>query len=69
MHLSSEIIERKIKLEKAQGFEYIENVVDCLETYLCNREKYPNIESFFPILLDTVVDQLKSHNEKSKQVK
>ena len=69
MQRSSEIIERKIKLEKAQGFEYIENVVDCLETYLCNRKKYPNIESFFPILLDMVVDQLKSHNEKSKQVK
>ena len=69
MKRSSEIIERKIKLEKAQGFEYIENVVDCIETYLCNREKYPNIESFFPILLNTVIDQLKSHNEKSKQVK
>ena len=60
---SSEIIERKIKLEKAQGFEYIEKIVDCLEIYSNHREKYPNIESFFPILLDTVVDQIKSNDE------
>lgn len=69
MQCTTEFIERKINMEKAQGFEHIEKVVACLETYSNHRGKYPNIESFFPILLDTVVDQIKSYDKEVKQIK
>ena len=69
MQCSTEFIERKINMEKAQGFEHIEKVVACLENYSSHRKRYPNIESFFPTLLDTVVDQIKSHSKEVKQLK
>ena len=69
MQCSTEFIKRKINMEKAQGFEHIEKVVACLENYSSHRKRYPNIESFFPTLLDTVVDQIKSYSKEVKQVK
>ncbi len=69
MQYSTEFIERRINMEKAQGFEHIEKVVACLEVYSSHQEKYPNIEFFFPTLLETVVDLIKPNDKEFKQVK
>ena len=63
MKCSSEFIERKINMEKAQGFEHIEKIIACLETYQSQRKRYPNIESFYPTLLNTIINQIKTNDK------
>jgi hypothetical protein len=43
-----EEVERNIKMDKMNGFVEIEGLVQLLEEYENNRNKYPDIESFLP---------------------
>ena len=60
-----QMIEYLINLEKEQGFIWVEELVDELESYDKHRDIYPTLESYMPKLIETY----KIWAEKSKQTR
>ena len=60
-----QMIDFLINLEKEQGFIWIEELVDELESYDKQRDKYPTLESYMPKLIEAY----KIWAEKSKQTR
>jgi len=48
---------KAISREKDLGFIYIENILNSLIIYENNRDKYPNIDVFYPIIIENIVSE------------
>lgn len=49
-------IDKMLKFEEQQGFTYIYDIYEKLQDYNNNREKYPNINSFVPVITDSLLE-------------
>lgn len=49
-------IDEMLRFEEQQGFTYIYDVYEKLQDYNDNREKYPNINSFVPVITDYLLE-------------
>lgn len=49
-----EWIQRRIKKLKDQGFIYIDIIIDSLKYYESHREKYPNLDFFYPQIIKDI---------------
>ena len=45
---------RRIEKEKSLGFIYIENIIESLIYYENNRDKYKNIDEYYPIIIENM---------------
>lgn len=49
-------IDELLRTEEQKGFTYIYDVYEILQDYNDNREKYPNINSFVPVITDSLLE-------------
>lgn len=49
-------IDELLRTEEQKGFTYIYDVYEILQDYNDNREKYPNINSFVPVITDALLE-------------
>jgi len=66
MHQDKEWYDREIERQKGMGFIYIKQILEKLEEYENNRDKYPNFEKFYPEIINSIKNYKKEINN-SKQ--
>ena len=66
MHKDQEWYEREIEIQKGMGFIYIDNIIESLESYENNRDKYPNFAKFYPEIINSIKNYKKETNNKQR---
>ena len=50
---------KRLNQDEEKGFKYVKTVYEKLLEYESNREKYPNIDSFYPEIADEIIKQIR----------
>ena len=59
-----DLYNRRTEREKERGFIYIENILNSLIFYEENRDEYPNLDSYYPIIIENIIKEYQNKSAK-----